>query len=95
MSCASRWDASTNGFAVVAYAMMERLGPGNAEYEVIEVGGVMERFEAIRQGTADATIVSAPLDELGQQSGMTAMLRVRDLAPTYPGLGDRRPQVHA
>lgn len=80
-------DASTNGFSVVAYAMMERLGRARSDYEVIEIGGVKERFEALRQGTADATIVSAPLDEIGQQSGMTTIMRVREFAPSYPGLG--------
>ena len=80
-------DASTNGFAVVAYAMMERLGRARSAYEVIEIGGVKERFEALRQGTADVTLVAAPLDELGQLSGMTAVARVGDLVPSYPGLG--------
>lgn len=80
-------DASTNGFAVVAYAMMERLRRAGSAYEVIEIGGVKARFEALRQGTADVTLVAAPLDELGLLSGMTAVMRVGDLAPSYPGLG--------
>src|SRR4051794_28557443 len=80
-------DASTNGFAVVAYAMMERLGRPRSAYEVIEVGGVKERFEALRHGTADVTLVAAPLDEMGRSSGMTAVMRVGDLVPSYPGLG--------
>lgn len=80
-------DAPTNGFAVVAYAMMERLGRARSAYEVVEVGGVKERFEALRQRTADVTLVAAPLDELGERSGMTAVMRVGDLVLSYPGLG--------
>ena len=80
-------DAPTNGFAVVAYAMMERLGRPRAAYEVLEVGGVKERFESLRQGNADVTLVAAPLDEIGLLSGMTALMHVRDLVPSYPGLG--------
>ena len=80
-------DAPTNGFAVVAYAMLEQLGRPASSYDVIEVGGVTERFEALRQGTADVTLVAAPLDETGVSSGMTALMRVGDLVPSYPGLG--------
>src|SRR3954470_21158992 len=40
-------DAPTNGFAIVAYSMMSRLGLTSAQYEVAEVGGVRERFDAL------------------------------------------------
>jgi hypothetical protein len=90
-------DAPANGFAVVAYAMMARLGragptAGAARqegrpYEVVEVGGVAERFEALATGAVDATLVAPPLDEIGEQRGMTIAMRVQELAPAYPGLG--------
>ena len=89
-------DAPANGFAVVAYAMMARLGrAGSADgehntrhtYEVVEVGGVTERFEALAAGAVDATLVAPPLDEIGQQRGMSVAMRVQELAPAYPGLG--------
>jgi ABC-type nitrate/sulfonate/bicarbonate transport system substrate-binding protein len=80
-------DASTNGFAVVAYAMMARAGRDASGYEVVEVGGVSERFEALGAGSIDATLVAAPLDEIGQQRGMKVAMRVGELAPAYPGLG--------
>lgn len=80
-------DASTSGFAVVAYAMMKRLSRDKSTYEVLEMGGVKERFEALRQGAADATLVAPPLDEIGLVNGMIVAMRVRDLAPSYPGLG--------
>ena len=90
-------DAPANGFAVVAYAMMARLGrAGSADgagqhegapYEVVEVGGVTERFEALAAGAVDATLVAPPLDEIGQQRGMSVAMRVQELASAYPGLG--------
>lgn len=90
-------DAPANGFAVVAYAMMARLGcagladgAGQHEgtpYEVVEVGGVTERFEALATGAVDATLVAPPLDEIGQQQGMSVAMRVQELASAYPGLG--------
>ena len=86
-------DAPANGFAVVAYAMMARLGRAGsgdgpaAQYEVVEVGGVTERFDALAAGVVDATLVAPPLDEIGQQRGMSVAMRVQELAPAYPGLG--------
>lgn len=79
-------DARTNGFAVVAYSLMEHLGRDRSAYEVLEVGGVSQRFEALVDGTADATLVAAPLDEIGQSQGMVAFMRVRDIVSAYPGL---------
>lgn len=80
-------DAATNGFAIVAYAMLQNLGLGAGDYEIIEVGGVRERHDALRAGTADLTIVAPPLDEAGVREGMRALMRTPDLAPDYPGLG--------
>ena len=85
-------DAPANGFAVVAYAMMARLGRvGSADgagqhegapYEVVEVGGVTERFEALAAGAVDATLVAPPLDEIGQQRGISVAMRVQEFGPT-------------
>lgn len=80
-------DAPANGFAVVAYTMMRRLGRMPSNYEVIEVGGVVERFDALAKGAVDATLVAPPLDEIGGQQGMGVAMRVSQIDPFYPGLG--------
>jgi ABC-type nitrate/sulfonate/bicarbonate transport system substrate-binding protein len=80
-------DAPTNGFAIVAYAMMSRLGGTSAQYEVSEVGGVRERFDALADGSVDASLLAPPLDEIGRERGMTVAMRVATLTPAYPGLG--------
>jgi ABC-type nitrate/sulfonate/bicarbonate transport system substrate-binding protein len=80
-------DAPTNGFAIVAYAMMARLGRARSGYEVVEVGGVRERFDALAEGRVDASLLAPPLDELGRARGMTVAMRVRQLDSSYPGLG--------
>ena len=54
---------------------------------MVEVGGVTERFDALAAGVVDATLVAPPLDEIGQQRGMSVAMRVQELAPAYPGLG--------
>jgi ABC-type nitrate/sulfonate/bicarbonate transport system substrate-binding protein len=80
-------DAPTNGFAIVAYSMMSRLGLTSAQYEVAEVGGVRERFDALADGSVDASLLAPPLDEIGRGRGMTVAMRVATLTPAYPGLG--------
>lgn len=80
-------DASANGFAIVAYAMMERLGRRRGGYEVLEVGGVRERYDALLAGRADVTLVAPPLDEAGASAGMRVLMRTADLELEYPGLG--------
>ena len=80
-------DAATNGFAIVAYAMMERLGFARGGYEVVEMGGVRERYDAVLAGDADLTLVAPPLDEAGAPLGMRVLMRTSDVEPDYPGLG--------
>jgi ABC-type nitrate/sulfonate/bicarbonate transport system substrate-binding protein len=80
-------DAPGNGFAVVAYAMLRNLGFQPGSYEVVEVGGIRARYQALRDGQCDVTLLAPPLDEAGQVHGMTPLMRLRDLDPEYPGLG--------
>jgi ABC-type nitrate/sulfonate/bicarbonate transport system substrate-binding protein len=41
-------DAATTGFALVLVAMLEHGGLGKGDYELVRVGGVTERFEALQ-----------------------------------------------
>jgi ABC-type nitrate/sulfonate/bicarbonate transport system substrate-binding protein len=79
--------APTNGFAIVAYSMMSRLGRTQSDYRVVEVGGVRERLDALADGRVDASLLAPPLDEIGRARGMTVAMRVGELTPAYPGLG--------
>ena len=63
------------------------MGRSPAQYDVVEVGGVRERFDALVGGSVDASLLAPPLDELGRGRGMTAAMRIGQLAPAYPGLG--------
>lgn len=87
-------DAPTNGFAILAYAMLRKLGLAEADYDVVEVGGVRERFDALLAGHADATLVAPPLDEQVAYQGMKVLLRTADLVPEYPGLGVVASRAH-
>lgn len=80
-------DAPGNGFAILAYAMLRHLGFLPGSYEVVEVGGVRARYQALRDGQCDVTLLAPPLDEAGQADGMTPLMRLREMDPEYPGLG--------
>src|SRR4051795_3353305 len=83
-------DAPTNGIAIVAYAMLARLarlGRTREQYEVVEVGGVRERFDALAQGAADVSLLAPPLDEIGRAQGMSVAMPISELTASYPGLG--------
>jgi ABC-type nitrate/sulfonate/bicarbonate transport system substrate-binding protein len=80
-------DAATNGFAIVAYAMLDRLGHPSDSYQAVEIGGVRARYDALLAGGADLTLVAPPLDDTGVQRGMRLLMRISDLEPDYPGLG--------
>ena len=56
-------DAPGNGFAILAYAMLRRLGREPGSYQVLEVGGVRARYQALNDGTGDLTLLAPPLDE--------------------------------
>jgi ABC-type nitrate/sulfonate/bicarbonate transport system substrate-binding protein len=80
-------DAPTNGFAIAACSMLAHLGRSPASYELVEVGGVRERFGALADGDIDATLLAPPLDEIGRDRGMGVEMRIGDLGRAYPGLG--------
>ena len=80
-------DAAGNGFAILAYAMLRRIGFQVGSYEVVEVGGVRARYQALHDGQCDVSMLAPPLDEAGQARGMTPLIRTRDVDPGYPGLG--------
>lgn len=80
-------DAPGNGFAILAYAMLRRLGYEPESYQVAAVGGVRARYQTLSDGQCDLTLLAPPLDEAGAAHGMTPLMRAADLAPGYPGLG--------
>jgi ABC-type nitrate/sulfonate/bicarbonate transport system substrate-binding protein len=79
-------DAPTNGFAIVAYAMLADQGLARS-YAVVEVGGVRERLAALDSSTADVTLLAPPLLDHAIEEGMTVETRVSEWLPSYPGLG--------
>ena len=80
-------DAPFNGFAIAAYAMLKHLGLSRDQYDVVEVGGVRQRFEDLMATTIDVTLLGPPLDEIGAAKGMSIAVRFQEISPDYPGMG--------
>jgi ABC-type nitrate/sulfonate/bicarbonate transport system substrate-binding protein len=53
-------DAVATGFALVLVAMLERSGLGKGDYELVRVGGVSERFEALKRREHAGALFNAP-----------------------------------
>ncbi|WP_193597566.1 ABC transporter substrate-binding protein [Microbacterium sp. YJN-G] len=77
-------DAPDSGFAVVARHMLRTAG---TDVEWVEVGGVVERFEALVAGTVDATLLGPPLDDRALAAGLPRVASVQEAFPAFPGQG--------
>ncbi|MCX5435609.1 MULTISPECIES: ABC transporter substrate-binding protein [unclassified Streptomyces] len=80
-------DAVDNGFAVVLRHLLARRGLSTADYTLLPVGGVRERWEALRTESIDATLLGPPLDELAAEAGFVSLAAVEAEVPDYPGQG--------
>ncbi|MER5347312.1 ABC transporter substrate-binding protein [Streptomyces mirabilis] len=78
-------DAPDNGFAVVLRHLLGHHGLAPGAYEFEPVGGVRERFEALRSRSIDATWLGPPLDELARQEGFVSLVAIEDEVPDFPG----------
>jgi hypothetical protein len=51
-------DARTTGYAFVLFDMLRRNGLADGDYKVVRVGGMTQRWEALRAQKQDATLLS-------------------------------------
>lgn len=78
-------DAMTTGFAFVLRKMIQKAGvEDDVTYE--SVGGVMERWEALKAGTHAGTLLLPPFEIIGQKMGLNLLARGRDVLPAYQGV---------
>jgi ABC-type nitrate/sulfonate/bicarbonate transport system substrate-binding protein len=52
-------DARTTGYAFVLLDMLRRGGLAASDYQIVKVGGMVQRWDALREGKQDAPIVGA------------------------------------
>jgi len=83
-------DAPRNGFVVALLALLADAGifaATAAELQLLPAGGVSERFEALRDGRGDATLLGPPFDAMALAAGLQRVASVQESCPDFPGQG--------
>ena len=62
-------DAAASGYALVLQELLHREGVEPREYVLLSVGGSRQRWEALRDGRVDATLLNAPYDAIAENAG--------------------------
>jgi len=85
-------DALTTGYAFVLLKMLELGGLSRDDYEIVQAGGALQRFEAMKEGAHAATLLVTPFEILGGFSGLNVLQSGIDVIRPYQGLvgGARR-----
>lgn len=79
-------DAMTTGFAFVLREMVERAGLTEADVTYESIGGVMQRWDALKAGEQAGTLLLTPFDVIGEAMGLNVLGRGRDQFPAYQGV---------
>lgn len=79
-------DAMTTGFAFVLRKMVETAGlaPGDVVYE--KAGGVMQRWEALKEGKFAGTLLLTPFEIIGGQLGLRLLQKASGVFAHYQGI---------
>jgi ABC-type nitrate/sulfonate/bicarbonate transport system substrate-binding protein len=77
-------DAPDSGFAYVLYKMLREHGlERGRDYEVVIIGGVAARYNALLAGTIDATLLSGGFEVRAANAGYASLELVTDVANPY------------
>jgi ABC-type nitrate/sulfonate/bicarbonate transport system substrate-binding protein len=78
-------DAMTTGYAFVLFEILRRNRLSPDDYNVVKVGGMVQRWEALREGKQDATVLSTPYNILARAAGLNQLARAVDVLGRYQG----------
>ena len=80
-------DAMTTGYAFVLYEIMRRHGldKDKGDYKIVRAGGMVQRWNALREGKHAATLLSAPYNIIAQNAGFTELVKATDVIGPYQG----------
>lgn len=78
-------DAPATGYAFALYDILARAGVGRGDYELIEAGGVVQRYEKLLAGEFAATLLVSPLDGQAEKKGFGKLANVIDVFGHYQG----------
>jgi ABC-type nitrate/sulfonate/bicarbonate transport system substrate-binding protein len=80
-------DAMTTGYAFVLYEIMRRNGldKDKGDYDIVRAGGMVQRWNALREGLHAATLLSAPYNIIAKKDGFTEFVKATDVIGPYQG----------
>jgi len=79
-------DAMTTGYAFVLFDLLRRNGLEMGDYKVEKAGGVLARWEALKEKKHDGTMLLAPFDILAKAAGFNILQSAIDVYGHYQGL---------
>lgn len=79
-------DAMTTGYAFVLFDLLKRNGLKMGDYNVVKAGGVLARWEAIKERKHDGTMLITPFDLLAKANGLSILQNAIDVYGNYQGL---------
>jgi ABC-type nitrate/sulfonate/bicarbonate transport system substrate-binding protein len=79
-------DALTTGYAFVLLDLVDRGGLRRSEFEVVRAGGVLQRWESLKEKKQAGTMLITPFDIIAQSMGFNVLQRAIDVHGHYQGL---------
>ena len=79
-------DALTTGYAFVLREMLERGGLKEGDYTLARTGGVLQRFEALKEKKHAGTLLLSPFEILAEALGLRRLGNAVDVLGRYQGL---------
>ncbi len=78
-------DALTTGYAFVLFEILRRYNLDRGAYNVKRVGGMIQRFNSLIERNEDATLLSAPYNQLAMEQGLTELVKATTVLGHYQG----------
>jgi ABC-type nitrate/sulfonate/bicarbonate transport system substrate-binding protein len=80
-------DALTTGYAFVLYEILRKNGldKDRADYALERAGGMVQRWNALREGRHAGTLLSAPYNIVAQNDGFAELVKATNVIGPYQG----------
>lgn len=79
-------DALTTGYAFVLLDLLKRSGLSQSDYKIEKAGGVLARWEALKEKKHDATMLITPFDIFAKMAGLNVLQYAIDVYGHYQGI---------
>jgi ABC-type nitrate/sulfonate/bicarbonate transport system substrate-binding protein len=79
-------DAKTTGYAFVLFDLLKRAGLTESDYKVVKAGGVLQRWEALKEKKQDGTLLLTPFEFIAKANGFNVLQHAIGVYGHYQGL---------